>query len=187
MRHKIDWLIHWLICWWGQLDTSSCTSSHEANYSECPVYWLCHIICTIFSPLPVYAPSQWKMMLHCNVVSHWLGTYTKWSLHIHQEVHQWMAHKMECIYKPFPPAGFSSSKSPLICDCVAFIRPWVTTSCWGHGTLWAWGRLGGGRQAASSQIRGSGLYMIIYGSTWWLQMAWHHQVPGHQQHLGCPL
>ena len=28
----------------------------------------------------VYAPGQWEMMLHCNVISHWLGTYTKWSL-----------------------------------------------------------------------------------------------------------
>ena len=27
----------------------------------------------------VYAPSQWEMMLHSNVISHWLGTYTKWS------------------------------------------------------------------------------------------------------------
>ena len=28
----------------------------------------------------MYAPSQWEMMLHCSVVSHWLGTYIKWSL-----------------------------------------------------------------------------------------------------------
>ena len=27
-----------------------------------------------------YAPSQWEMTLHCNVISHWLGAYTKWSL-----------------------------------------------------------------------------------------------------------
>ena len=26
----------------------------------------------------VYAPSQWETMLHCNVVSHWLGACTKW-------------------------------------------------------------------------------------------------------------
>ena len=25
----------------------------------------------------VYAPSQWETMLQCNVVSHWLGTFTK--------------------------------------------------------------------------------------------------------------
>ena len=29
----------------------------------------------------VYVPSQWKTMLHCNIVSHWLGTCTKWFLH----------------------------------------------------------------------------------------------------------
>ena len=28
----------------------------------------------------VYALSQWKMMLQCNVISHWLGAYTIWSL-----------------------------------------------------------------------------------------------------------
>ena len=27
----------------------------------------------------VYAPSQWEATLPCNVVSHWLGAYTKWS------------------------------------------------------------------------------------------------------------
>ena len=30
-----------------------------------------------------YAPSQmsqWQTTLHCNVISHWLGAYTKWSL-----------------------------------------------------------------------------------------------------------
>ena len=29
----------------------------------------------------VNAPSQWETMLHCNIVSHWLGAYTKLSLH----------------------------------------------------------------------------------------------------------
>ena len=28
----------------------------------------------------VYVPSQWETTLQCNVVSHWLGEYTKWSL-----------------------------------------------------------------------------------------------------------
>ena len=28
----------------------------------------------------VYAPSQWKTTLQCNVVSHWLGAYTKLSI-----------------------------------------------------------------------------------------------------------
>ena len=31
----------------------------------------------------VYALSQWETTLHCNVASHWLGTYTKWSLKLH--------------------------------------------------------------------------------------------------------
>ena len=28
----------------------------------------------------VNAPSQWETTLHCNIISHWLGAYTKWSL-----------------------------------------------------------------------------------------------------------
>ena len=28
----------------------------------------------------LYAPSQWETTLHCKVISHWLGAYTKWSL-----------------------------------------------------------------------------------------------------------
>ena len=28
----------------------------------------------------LYAPCQWEMTLYCNVISHWLGAYTKWSL-----------------------------------------------------------------------------------------------------------
>ena len=31
----------------------------------------------------VNAPSQWEVTLHCNVVSHWLGAFTKWSLGNH--------------------------------------------------------------------------------------------------------
>ena len=30
----------------------------------------------------VNAASQWETTLHCNVVSHWLGACTKWSLHL---------------------------------------------------------------------------------------------------------
>ena len=36
----------------------------------------------------VYAPSQWEMTLQCNVVSHWLGAYTKWSLVLLSEPHR---------------------------------------------------------------------------------------------------
>ena len=34
----------------------------------------------------VYALSQWEWTLHCNVASHWLGTYTKWSMSISFDV-----------------------------------------------------------------------------------------------------
>ena len=33
--------------------------------------------------LSVHAPSQWETTLHCNVISHWLCAYTKWSLWVY--------------------------------------------------------------------------------------------------------
>ena len=30
----------------------------------------------------VYAPSQWEMLLQCNIVSYWLSRCTEWSLHL---------------------------------------------------------------------------------------------------------
>ena len=37
-------------------------------------------IVPIMTSLWWYAPSQWEATLDCNIVSHWLGTYTRWSL-----------------------------------------------------------------------------------------------------------
>ena len=40
----------------------------------------------------VYAANQWDTTLQCNVVTYWLGAYTKWSLqaeiHIHYVEHE---------------------------------------------------------------------------------------------------
>ena len=63
---------------------------------EYPVYWTLKEWCEGFRKLLdhmqldkvhsrdhfVYAPSQWETTLQCNVVSHWLGALTKWSLYI---------------------------------------------------------------------------------------------------------
>ena len=32
------------------------------------------------SPMPYGNTIPWETMLHCNIASHWLGAYTKWSL-----------------------------------------------------------------------------------------------------------
>ena len=37
-------------------------------------------VCWEVSDQTRYAPSQWETSLHCNDVSHWLGTYLDWSL-----------------------------------------------------------------------------------------------------------
>ena len=38
------------------------------------------IMCEDFRVHFLYAPSQWETTLYCNVFSHWLAAYTKWSL-----------------------------------------------------------------------------------------------------------
>ena len=45
---------------------------------------LCHI-----QWFNVNMPSQWETMLQCNSVSHWLGAFTKWSLHIGANQTSW--------------------------------------------------------------------------------------------------
>ena len=60
---------------------------HLINYYVNTVWYLdasqgCFATYEICRDHFVYAPSQWEIMLHCNVVSHWLGTCTKWSLNM---------------------------------------------------------------------------------------------------------
>ena len=43
----------------------------------------------------VYAPSQWDTMSHCNVVTHWLGAHTKWSLPVvNLPGHMWRGRRL---------------------------------------------------------------------------------------------
>ena len=51
----------------------------------------------------VNAPSQWETTLHCNVVSHWLGTFIKWSLYcISLDIHVRIIHDDVIKWKHFP-------------------------------------------------------------------------------------
>ena len=55
------------------------------SMSPChPLLWLLSCMVTYLQVKSlmdhfVYVPSQWEMMLHCNIISHWLGIYTKWT------------------------------------------------------------------------------------------------------------
>ena len=49
------------------------------NYISWFVSCICERVC-VDRDHSVYVPSQWEMTLQCNVISHWLGAYTKWSL-----------------------------------------------------------------------------------------------------------
>ena len=39
----------------------------------------------------IKAPSQWETTLHCNIVSHWLVVYTKWSLFVNHKLPMFVA------------------------------------------------------------------------------------------------
>ena len=47
--------------------------------SFCEIWWP---VFHSFRDHFVYTPSQWGTTLHCNVLSHWLGAYIKWSLQL---------------------------------------------------------------------------------------------------------
>ena len=79
------------------LQLQSCLAG-RANVNSHRCYWSLHFnqLCTKTSTRKymcrdhlVYAPSQWETTLQCNVVSHWLGAYTKWSLYVIHTVHDW--------------------------------------------------------------------------------------------------
>ena len=71
----------------------------------------------------VNAPSQWEMTLHCNVISHWLGAYTKWSRY-HFEWSRWHENMFPC----------TGSRVNANCDQIAsWGGAWFRTQ-----DLWIW-------------------------------------------------
>ena len=84
VRYKI-----WGICGWWEFDVYAYTGiilyMRPANERR-------RYIVTSY----VYAPSQCETTLHCNVVSHWLHAYTKWSLLMCVHCYAFLA--------PWPPA-----------------------------------------------------------------------------------
>ena len=55
------------------------------------------------------APSQWETMLQCNVISHWLGPFTKWTLHIPLSCITW---KVICLFYSLPYMSCHIGKQP---------------------------------------------------------------------------
>ena len=79
------------------LDTPmNCVTSRfirtSTNKIKCPIFCVlvswCNVdlsgtqgpVSALTPGIILHAPSQWETTLHCNLVSHWLGAYTKWSL-----------------------------------------------------------------------------------------------------------
>ena len=68
--------------WFLRDASQSVTQWHQCSVaSNILFYWTVITTSTaVLSFQGSYAPSQWETTLQCNVVSHWLGAYTKWSL-----------------------------------------------------------------------------------------------------------
>ena len=67
----------------------------------------------------VYAPSQWKTTAHCNVVSHWLGAYAKWSLHTRSSTNHVNTNLAVCGFSSVRVLTPSSAPQP----CSAYATP----------------------------------------------------------------
>ena len=75
-----------LILYFGE-DTEDDKSTIELRCITLAVVVPCHWAFASYEPMIyrnhfVYAPSQWETTLQCNVVSHWLGAFTTWSLDV---------------------------------------------------------------------------------------------------------
>ena len=89
--HKGQWrgaLMFSLICTWINAGVNNREAGdlrrHSAHYDDIGMAED-EIFCR---DLSVDVPSQWETTLHCNVISYWLGAYTKWSL-TPAELGQW--------------------------------------------------------------------------------------------------
>ena len=79
--------------WWFEMPW--CPIWHHCNAVPIKQDMLTNVTnCAHYSESPsitlrddsVFAPSQWEMALHCNAISHWLGTYTESSLNVNQRI-----------------------------------------------------------------------------------------------------
>ena len=61
----------------GKIDNYWTTTKLNNRWVICPIYGM---YCLSMQGSFVNAPTQWETMLHCTTISHWLGTFTKWSL-----------------------------------------------------------------------------------------------------------
>ena len=100
----------------------------------------------------MYVPSQWEMALLCDVVSHWLGTYTEWSQypsswasygywlreyfekidHVITELHciSQISLVLRCTFWDLDPVHDSAVSLQLSSTSSSW--PWSPRSSWGH-------------------------------------------------------
>ena len=74
-----------LLIWEKQCFASNviaCWFVHPSNSINWMIKMFCQNQCYSCRDHFVNAPCQWETTLHCNVVSHWPGAYTKWSLEL---------------------------------------------------------------------------------------------------------
>ena len=93
-----DLIIHimsalWQVMAWGWVEPGHPLSPLHIDHDKCNGHWKCRCYTNVIFIVmmvydynkKVYAPSQWETTLHCNVASHWLGTYIKDSLHMNEQ------------------------------------------------------------------------------------------------------
>ena len=91
----------------------------------------------------VYAPCQWETTLHFNVVSHWLGAYTKWSLDGINNKWTWVnstcSHKIHFIPVMALAGGCgirSDTRSSELINRWSSSMRTLSSNCWTLSALW---------------------------------------------------
>ena len=84
----------------------------------------------------VYAPSRWEMVLWCNGISHWLGTYTEWSLSscfplvlvqgLSRLYHMLCSSSLTCMW-----SSLWAAYCPVCSDTSSTLSAWMGAGCGG--------------------------------------------------------
>ena len=83
----------------------------------------------------VYAPSQWDTTLHCNIGSHWLGAYTKWSLHVDRYFSPLAAPEVVMMTTSGAARG---EKKPSAVNMTIIVLPTLQGTCYWSAVFFHW-------------------------------------------------
>ena len=116
----------------------ACHRTVNKRTNDGPILWCASITSykAAVSPVPmqcrglfVYAPSQWETTLHCNVVSHWQGSFTKWSL-------QWSYHSIVLSHRNMGHLNVLNCANISAETSLSWYRDWLSAGALHHDNVY---------------------------------------------------